>query len=361
MRGTLTAFLISAYSLCGQTAPPSFQSLSQQADAARDAKQLQKALTLYQRALKLKPNWDEGLWNLGSIAYDLDRYSECAPAFRRLATLKPDSAPAWTMSGLCEYKLARYEAALESLSHAESLKFKEPAELGRTGWLHLALVLTKTGNFERAISVLTDLTRKDKKSPEVIVAAGIAGVRQRWLPSEVPEASRDLVFKLGDAMAAVMEMDFKDATEKFEAVNQQYPQEANVHFRYGAFLNLQSSDRGIDEIKKAIELAPDHVPALVGLTVIYLKREEIDAALEYGARAVKASPEDFSTHIALGRAWLAKEDLVRAAAELEAAVKLAPASPDARLSLASAYSRLGRKEDSARELAEFKRLQGLGK
>jgi len=76
MRGTLTLFLISAYSLCGQTAPPSFQTLSQQADAARDAKQLEKALTLYQRALKLKPNWDEGLWNLGSIAYDLDRYSE---------------------------------------------------------------------------------------------------------------------------------------------------------------------------------------------------------------------------------------------------------------------------------------------
>src|SRR5258708_1578633 len=102
MRGTLTAFLISVYALCGQTAPPSFQALSQQADAARDAKELQKALTLYQRAVKLKPNWDEGLWNLGSIGYDLDRYSECAPAFRRLGTLKPDSAPAWTMSGLCE-------------------------------------------------------------------------------------------------------------------------------------------------------------------------------------------------------------------------------------------------------------------
>ena len=49
-------------------------------DAARDGKQLEQAITLYQRALKLKPDWDEGLWNLGSIAYDLDRYSECAPA-----------------------------------------------------------------------------------------------------------------------------------------------------------------------------------------------------------------------------------------------------------------------------------------
>jgi len=66
-------------------------------------------------------------------------------------------------------------------------------------------------------------------------------------------------------------------------------------------------------------------------------------------------------HVALGRALLAKENPTRAATELEIAVKLAPGSPDARFSLASAYSRLGRKEDAARELAEFKRLERLGK
>ena len=72
MRGALAAVLISVTSLWGQTAPPSFATLSRQADAARDAKQLEKALTFYQRALKLKPDWDEGLWNLGSIAYSSD-------------------------------------------------------------------------------------------------------------------------------------------------------------------------------------------------------------------------------------------------------------------------------------------------
>jgi tetratricopeptide (TPR) repeat protein len=361
MRGIPTAFLMSAIVLCGQTAPPSFQTLSQQAAAARDARQLGPALALYQRALKLKPDWDEGLWEMGSIAYDLDRYSDCAPAFHRLAGLKPESAPAWTMAGLCEYKLRRFDAALESLGHAESLKFEEPAELARAGRLHLALVLTKSGSFEHAINVLTALTRMHKKTPEIIGAAGIAGMRQPWLPSEVPEASRELVFKLGDAMAAAMELDYKEATQKFEAVAEQFPQEPNVHFRFGAFLNIQDSDRGVQEIKKALELAPDHVPALVGLTFIYLKRKEIDAALEYGERAVKASPGDFSTHIALGRVLLAKENPAGAAAELEAALKLAPASPEAHFSLASAYSRLGRKADSARELAEFKRLESPGK
>ena len=72
MRGILPVFLISVWLLSGQTAPPTFQTLSRSAEAARDAKQLSKALALYQRALKLKPDWDEGLWNLGSLAYDLD-------------------------------------------------------------------------------------------------------------------------------------------------------------------------------------------------------------------------------------------------------------------------------------------------
>jgi tetratricopeptide (TPR) repeat protein len=241
----------------------------------------------------------------------------------------------------------------------ERLKFEEPPALAQAARLHLALVLTKTGSFEKAISVLTELTRSDRKTPEVIAAAGIAGLRRPWLPFEVPEGDRELVFKLGDAMASAMEFDFTASIQKFEAVAQQFPSEPNVHFRFGAFLNTQDSDRGIEEIKKALELAPNHVPALIGLAAIYLKREDKQAALEFAERAVKASSGDFSTHVILGRALLAREDPGRAAAELETAVKLAPGSPEARFSLASAYSRLGRKEDAARELAEFKRLQHL--
>jgi tetratricopeptide (TPR) repeat protein len=344
-----------------QASAPTFQTIARQADAARDAKDLEKAMTLYRQALKLKPDWDEGWWNLGSIAYDLDRYNDGAPAFQKLAHLKPESAPAWTMAGLCEYKLRDYPAAIRSFGEVERLKFQEPASLAQAARLHYALVLTKTESFEKAIAILTDLTRGDRKTPEVVVAAGIAGLRRPWLPFEVPEGDRELVFKLGDAMAAAMGFEFKAAIQKFEEVAQQFPSEPNVHFRFGAFLNTQDSEKGIEEIKKAVELAPNHVPALVGLAAIYLKREDRDAALGYAELAVRAAPEDFSTHVVLGRALLAKEEPARAASELEAAVKLAPASPEARFSLASAYSRLDRKEDAARELTEFKRLQRLEK
>ena len=73
----------------------------------------EKAVELYKQALKLKPDWEDGLWSLGSIAYDLDHYSDCASAFQKLSKLKPDGAPGWTMSGLCEYKLRNYGSALD--------------------------------------------------------------------------------------------------------------------------------------------------------------------------------------------------------------------------------------------------------
>jgi len=96
------------------------------------------------------------------------------------------------------------------------------------------------------------------------------------------------------------------------------------------------------------------VPALVGMSAIYLKREDTASALDYAERAVKAAPADFSAHVALGRVLLATEEPAKAATELEAAVKLAPASPEARLSLANAYM-----NDTKSAFAELDRAQGF--
>ena len=116
-----------------------FPALAKQADQARDAHQLEKAVDLYQRAVKLKPAWQEGWWNLGSIAYDLDRFDQCAVAFRRLSSLKPDGAPVWTMLGLCEFNLHHYGPAVEALTHVEEMGFQENTELSNAARLRMAL------------------------------------------------------------------------------------------------------------------------------------------------------------------------------------------------------------------------------
>jgi tetratricopeptide (TPR) repeat protein len=355
------ALLIMATSACGQSAglPAPAQlldSLSRQAEQAREAKRLDDALTLYKRALKLQPSWEDGWWNAGNIAYDLDKYTECASDFHRLAELKPDLAPAWTLEGVCEYRLRDYSAALKSLTRVQRMGFQENLELSRAARLHLALVLTKLGYFEKAIVLLFDLTADERKTPEIIVAAGIAGLRKRWIPPEVPQSDQDEVFKLGDAIATVMEPDYKAATEKFEIAVRDYPKEPEIHYRFGAFLMRNHPDRGIQEIKKTLELEARHVPALLALAKIYVKRNEPQTALPYAQEAVKLSPGDFATRLALGQALLATGDAAGAIRELELGVKLAPASPEAHYDLASAYGRMGRKADAMREREESKRL-----
>ena len=357
----LSIAFFAAFALAGAARSDSatFDALVQQAKESRDGKHLDQALLLYRKALKIKPDWEEGLWNAGSISYDQDHYADCSPDFHHLAILKPDLAPAWTMAGLCDYGLRDFGSSLGALRHAERLGFKEDPELAREGKLHLALVLSKTGSFETALPVLGALTRSSKKTPEIMVAAGIAGLRQPWLPSEVPETSRELVLKLGDALTSVMELDYKGAIAKFEVAAAAYPNEPNVHFRFGAYLMQQMPERGIEELKKTLELDPVHIPALVGLTMIYIERDDPKTARGYAERAVKASPGDFAAHVALGRALLGTDDAAAAAKQLALAVKLAPNNAIAHLNLATAYGRLGKDEEARKEREEFQKLQKL--
>lgn len=337
---------------------PLFENLAHQAEAARDAKRLDEALALYKRALELKPDWEDGWGNAGSIAYDLDKYAECASDFGRLTALKPNLVPAWTLKGLCEYQLQDYEATLRSLTQVQRLRFQEGAELARAARLHLALVLTKLGYSEKAIAWLYKLILIErKKTPDVVVALGIAGLRKRWIPTEVPETEGDKVLKLGDAMATFMLRDTKSAFDEFEAALREYPQEPNLHFRYGAFLLEPDFDRGMEEIKKTLDLEPGHIPALVALARIYLRRGESQTALPYAQEAVKFSPRDVTARVTLGQALLATGDTAGAIRELELSVKLAPESPEVHYNLGTAYSRMGRKADAVREREEAKRLR----
>jgi tetratricopeptide (TPR) repeat protein len=357
------ALLTLATSACAQSASPRgqtlvFENLVHQAEAARDAKRLDEAFSLYERAIKLKPDWEDGWGSAGSLAYDLEKYSECAADFRHLTSLNPGLAPAWTMQGLCEFQLRDYKAALKSLTQVQHLGPLGNPGLSSTSKFHLALVLTKLGYSEKAIEWLYKVIRiEGKKTPEIVVALGIAGLRKPWIPSEVPESYRDKVLKLGDAMATFMLGDVEESFREFEAGLRDYPMEPDFHYRFGAFLAARNLDRGVDEIKKTLELEPGHVPALVALARIYVQRGKSETALPYVRRAVELSPADVAARVTLGQVLLTTGDMAGAVREFELSAKLAPESPEVHYKLGSAYSRMGRKADATRELAESERLR----
>ena len=168
-----------------------FEQIAKQAAQARDQNNLEDAVALYRSALKLKPSWLEGWWDLGSILYDADRYDEARPAFHRLANLKPDGAPAWVMLGLCEFELRDYEQSLQHLRRAHVAGgIGNNQELRSVAEYHLAILYTRFEQYEAAAETLFTMARAGNESPSLIEALGLSVLRMPFLPTEMPPDKR---------------------------------------------------------------------------------------------------------------------------------------------------------------------------
>ena len=370
---TLTAIaLFTATALPAQTKPRSpdaklatasqsgFDALVKKANAARESEQTDEAIRLYQQVVKSKPNFTEGWWYLGMLHYEADHYREGKAAFRHVTGLKSDMAVAWAMLGLCEYELREYDNALVHLNRADALKIPTEQSFYDVARYHLALLLTRSGDFESAIKIIGEFARQGKDSPQFAEAMGLAGLRKALLPSELPPLEREVVLDVGHALCDSSARRAVQADRDRAELVRKYPNTPQIHFLAGTIALASDSDQALEEWKKELVISPDHPLALASIAGEYLKRKEYQTGFPYAEKAVEANSSYYPAHAILGQI-LAESglDVPRGVRELETAARLAPLQPQVHFALASAYTKAGRKEDAARERAEFLRLRGL--
>jgi tetratricopeptide (TPR) repeat protein len=166
-----------------------FEALSKQANAAREAGRLEEAIALYRDALRLKPEWTEGRWYLGTSYYELDRYELASAAFKRVIASEPKHGPAWGFRGLCEFQLRQYEPALVSLMKAREIGLGANQELASVVRYHTAILLTRFSQFDFAQKVLSEFTADGNDNPKILEALGLATLRVPQLPEELDPAA----------------------------------------------------------------------------------------------------------------------------------------------------------------------------
>jgi tetratricopeptide (TPR) repeat protein len=337
------------------SASQTFEGIEKQATEAREGRRLEDAAKLYREGLKLRPSWKEGNWYLGTSLYGLKRYAEARDSFRHLAILEPGNGPAWGLAGMCEFELKNYPRALEFLSRAESAGIKGNDELAYLVHFHVALLLTRSGESEQAIDRLIPMAVAGT-FPEVIEALGLNILRAPLLPSEVPEQDLDLYLRAGEAMNAYVNHDTEGATRLFNELASAYPDHANVHYAYGAFLMQTDPDKALLEFHRTLELDPSHPNALLQIANLYLKQGAPDKALPYAQQAVKANPNVAVSHRVLGESLLGSGDTSAAIQELQTAALRAPEFPQTHFLLAEAYRRAANKLMANKEMTEFERL-----
>jgi len=348
-----------AATAAGQTAPQTFEELSTMARQAYEANHSEEAAELYARAVKLRPDWAEGWWALGMIAYVRDRYPECRDALTRMVELDSSAAPGWALLGLCEFRTKQYDSAFQHLKKAHMLvPVTQPGgPLLDMADYHLAMLLTEQGAFEVAQEILMRVARKVHDNPDMMFAAGLPALRMPILSSDVPAKQQDVVRLAGKAFWDLATRPPEEAEDDLKALVSKYPKFPNVHYFYGTYLAARHPEQCVQEFQQELTITPDSVPARVQLTLQYVLAGKLDEALQFAREAVALSPDSVGAQLALAKTLRTQGNNLAALAAYQAAERLDPVSPAIRLYLVNAYRALDRLEDMRREKAEYDRLQ----
>ena len=292
----------------------SFSAVSAKAEAARQ-KGAAEAPALYQRALKMKPDWKEGWWALGGIYYSKDQYADCAGAFEKLAALD-HAAPSHAMLGLCQYSLKKYDAALANLSEAQKLGVMNEG-IGQPSMYTLAKLRTKAGDFEGALSILFEFAQMGKDNPAYLQLAGTAGLWKPMFPEEVPAGEKELVFLAGRAFWECGQAERPGGAGELCRFAGALPEASGVHYLAGSFEMFDSSDKAVEMFEDELKITPNHVGALMALGSEYLRDGNTSKALPYARKSVELAPGTYATHTLLGRVLVETGALEPALKELE--------------------------------------------
>ncbi|HKF01935.1 MAG TPA: tetratricopeptide repeat protein [Candidatus Sulfotelmatobacter sp.] len=339
----------------------SFEQITKQADAARSADRIRDAIDLYTQGVRLRPQWTEGWWSLGTLLYDQDRFPEAKTAFQRFAASAPKPGAAYSFLGLCEYETHDYDRAL---SHFRAW--------ARAGWpgspqsidvsvFHFALLLTRDGKFVQALYLLATEAEKIGPDPALAEAMGLASLRIRDLPGNYAPEKREMVWLAGEAAlySAQSPPGFDRSDEYADRLALRYPKEPEVHYLRGTIFTGQRKTPDAErEYRQELQISPEHVPAMLALAGIDLDKNDVAEAETLARKAVDLAPKDSEAHQVFGRVLMAEGQNAVSAGELEIAKGLAPDSALVRSHLAIVYSRLGRMQEAKAESAAFLRLKG---
>ena len=333
-----------------------FEKLSQAAEQARQANRDDDAVRLYRQALKLQPEWDEGLWYLSGLLYEKEQYAEARDLLRRFVSLQPKGGPGWALLGLSEFQTREYARALDHLRLGMTLGVGGSKGLAQSLFYHAAVLLTRFEMYDESLRLQFEMARAGQAESFLVEPAGLAALRLPLLPAEIPSDRREMIRLAGEAALAVNNQRNDEAEKLFRTMTANWPNEPGVHFLLGVFLLNVRPEEGIREIQRELEISPFHVPARTRLAEEYVKEGKLDEGLRLAEEAVKLEPQDPSAHLAYGEVLSAQGDLNEAIHELETARDQAPETMKIRWALFRAYTSAGRNEQASQEKAAIEKL-----
>ena len=292
--------------------------LQKQAEQEGEAGQTVEAIRDYQLVLQARPVWKEGWWNLGALQYSANSFADATATLRHVVQFAPTLGSAWSLLGLSEFETRDFTNALTHLEKARSLGVNDDPEIERVSLYHLALLLIRSGEFDRASGLLLTGFGAGPTSEQIRFALGLATLRIPLLPDELDPAHEGLILAVGGAAGS-------DASH-FPALIQAYPNTPYLHYAFARSLARANRNKeALNALREETALSPASPLAWIEISRLELTLGAKKDAIAAAEKAVALAPTSKSAHEALAAANPALE-----AAERKLAGQLAPVDPPER-------------------------------
>jgi tetratricopeptide (TPR) repeat protein len=330
-----------------------FASLAASAETARQQGDVPVAIQLYKKVTEVNPSWSDGWWFLGILQYDANQYLPALDALNRYLQLTPNAAPALALKGLCEFNTGEYLQSFQDLELGVSRGAANQPRNAQIIFYHEALALMRLGRFEESLGKFTLLARQSPDNgtdnQDLAIDIGLAGLRMNLLPKDVPVRQTQMLSSIGHAASLLMKQHYDGGRQAFQTLFAQYPQLPGLHYLYGYLIFATKPDEAVAQFEKELQISPRSANAHAMRAWALELQGDNTAAL---ADAMKASVEDpllSMAQLVYGRALVETGDIHAGLPHLENVLQTEPANLEAHLTLAKAYSKLGRSEDARRE------------
>lgn len=217
----------------------------------------------------------------------------------------------------------------------------------------------------QAVEFLQILSRDFPRDPEVLYQATKA-----YSDLSI-RASQDLVreapfsYQVHELNAEALEVQGKwdEAAAEYKKILEIDPKLPGIHYRLGRVLLSEPhpAPEILDEAKRnfdqELKIDPQNAGAEGVLGELARQASQWPDAIDHFTRATKLDGGFAEAFLGLGSSLLAEKRYQDAVPPLETAVKLQPDNPAAHYNLATALSRVGRKEEAEREFAIHRKMQ----